>query len=103
MRGLAYCTRAVNSSGVKRAVLRPDHRVLLEGVLELHVVGEQVHLERAAEIDFPFQGVERGAGTARHVVLKARHRSARPIGMLRHGKALPRRLARINWQSVCTA
>ena len=94
--GLANAHQRAELLGRQRAIGRADLRVLLEGELILHVVGQEVHLQRRRPDDcLELERVERGARAASHVVLKARQRSEGQSLIARHGKASPRRLARM--------
>ena len=53
--------------------------MLLESELVLHVIGEEVHFQRGAQIDFPPQRIERGRGAAGHVVHEAAPAKRRPV------------------------
>ncbi len=73
----------------ERAVGGADLRVLLERELILHVVGHEVELEIGGEGGLELQGVQRRAGAAGQVILKATPAQRRPVAYLQTGKRVP--------------
>ena len=68
--------------GRERAVFRADQRVLLEGVLIFHVVGEEVHLQVRAQSHLGLEHLRLGARAAGHVVLETAPAHRGPVAHL---------------------